>query len=847
MMKRNKFILAVFLGMLAPLSAAHASALFDGTAADAWSINPKTGQVVGYDLGNNWLNQFVANDFSAIDLTNGNAVLINSLPNSSVPMTPGQPSISLTGIGGPALSVGQAANNDLRLMPDTGTYNDTIEVKIIVSATLFAENSYQLLWSVGAQPQKSIELNSQTLAKSQDGYFTQSVFLATDGVYPVNVELKNPSGVTLVTAAATYTIEICVPPMDAQACADKKRRDSDGDGIPDIVELDIGLNPLTADWNADLDGDGWSEFDTWLRRFCLDPNTRQPLDGISCLDANGLPLDSDRDDWSDFDEILRGTNYLDPEPLIDGAVVAPPNQTPALPDLHFCAAGDTFYFNLAFESSADEVIFNIGADGSPYVSPVEFIAFNFDQDGNVTRQAPEVLTAGVPANDRWLDGLITNFNLESLAPGVWRIHGSIPVGANPFQTSDIVNTVAIREVVNGSITGTRILGQVVVTGNKADCETNADISELVDQQRLRFKDFPAATRLYEIEHVLDNGSMIIPPPAILTPDVQSQGAKQNELAGVVVQSYTATQDNIASVIVSVAADEAAGVDNITLNIWGDSLRGTLLLSQTLSNVVINKLTDNTISFLFEAIPQQVGQVYYLEFRKKKAKLVSTGVDSYAGGAVLEAAGLPVAGVDDLVFTTNYDESFVNGVGGTRSGMFWQNAVAASINGKLLYDSTKLLSSAEIAQASLTAAEIATRLRSDSVTLAFNNKLLPIMRLPAGDSVVVSATHRYEAPASDKYKAPSGYERNYKYWLPRQPDLTPETMLVDAGQGSWTTPEEWRNAFVAYLLPSLTQSSNPQLDVDSTLPINAIEAVLSEEVCPAGAVKATAVCSFDSAS
>ncbi len=668
-MRCHKLIVAGLVILLSPLASVQASALFDGTAADAWLIDPQTSQVVGYDLDNGWLDDFVADDFSAINLTNGNAILINNLSNSSVPMSAGQPSISLSGIGDAALSVGQGAINDLRLTPQSNIYNETIEVKIIVSATLFSQDSYQLLWTVGTQPQKSIELNSQTVANTQDGYFNQSIYLAVDGIYPVDVVLKNSSGVTVKTAMANYEIDTCIPPMDAQACADQLQRDSDGDGIPDIVELDIGLNPLTDDWKTDLNGDGWSEFDSWLRRFCLDPITQLPLDGNSCLDQNGLPLDTDKDDWSDFDEILRGTNHLDAQPVL--AVTA-------------------------------------------------------------------------------------------------------------------------------------------------------------DQQSLRFKDFPAATRLYEVEHVLQNGSLIIPPAASLMLDQQSLGAGQAAYDGVVVQSYTASQDNIAGVFVFVEADVAEGVDDITLNIWGDSLRGTLLLSQTLKNVVINKLTDTTISYLFDAIPQQAGQVYYLELRKKKAKLVSTGLDTYAGGSLLETGGLPVTGSQDMKFATYYDTSFANGIGGTRENMWWKAAVASGINGEKLYDSAALLTSDEITQASLIPADIAERRRGEYATAELSNNLLPAMRLPAGDGVVVSATHRYDYRLTPNHDRPLSYERVYKQWLPRLPDVTPATMLTEIGPGSWTTAQQWRHQFVSYLLPRLTQISSPQLDVDSSVSINAIEAVLSEE-------------------
>lgn len=820
-MKVYKYIIVGLLSLFTSVSAIQASALFDGTAADAWHIDPSTGQVVGYDLGSTWLDQYIAGNFSALSLSANDAILINTVSNSSVPMTQGQPALSLVGIGERALLVGQSANNNLRITPVAATYNSTIEVKIIVSSTLFKQSNYELSWKVGDKPQQAIVLNANTSAP--DGYFTQSLFLVEEGLHPVSVELKNISSSGGLAKTVNYTIQTCIEGMSESACTAQLRRDSDGDGIPDIVELDIGLNPLTDDLNADLNGDGWSEFDVWLRRFCLDPETQQPSDDISCLDSNGLPLDSDKDNWSDFDEILRGTNYQDPEPYLEGGSST---DTPlTLPDLKFCASDDIFYFNLAFEATGEEVIFRIGADGSPFLPPVESIGINFDQNGEVTRLSPTVQTFEAPAKDRWLDGEISDFTLSTLSSGVWRIKGSIPVGNDPFIAGESVNTIYIREP-----SGTRSLGSVEVSADISTCETVETPTQPTSKQRLRFKDFPAATRLYEVEHVLDNGTLTIPPLATKTVDQQSIGDKKTEYAGVVVQSYTAARDNLTAVSVVVAADESIiqDFDDITLNIWGDSLRGTLLLSQTLRNVQINNKFDHTITFEFEAVPQQIGEVYYFEIRKNKAKLLGADLDTYQNGAIVEFNGLARTGLEDIIFTTYYDSAFANNTSGTPTGMFWKQVVASGINGKPIYDSTRLLSNTEIISANLSPTDVVDRLRVSSVVAAFASNNLPRLRLPASESFAISVIHSLEAQANDLYEKPAGYERIYKQWLPRYSDVTPDVILDDLDMGEWSSPNEWRNSFIAALLPRLTKLSAPDLSVESTLPINAIEAVLSEE-------------------
>lgn len=307
----------LLLVLLAPPLPAQASSIFDGSNADLWLVDPVDGRVSGYNL-NQWLDQFVVNSTAIFPLTGSQQALINNLQNSSTPMSPNQPVISIAGIG-----TGLDGNNPnghprLLVEPASGSYGTTIAVEMRVDTKLMALDRPTLRWALDGVQQirlLSKDLLNEPGAPVSGGYYIVSAYIARNGVHALDVTLTEPNAVpgpprTIASESRSYTL--------TSVDVDGEGRDTDGDGIPDVIEAEIGLDPLTDDWLLDADGDGWSEFDAWLRSPCLDPLTRLVVAASDCLDTDGKPIDTDADGWSDFDEILRGTNHQDPEPTLPG-------------------------------------------------------------------------------------------------------------------------------------------------------------------------------------------------------------------------------------------------------------------------------------------------------------------------------------------------------------------------------------------------------------------------------------------------------------------------------------------------------------------------------------------------
>ncbi len=93
--------------------------------------------------------------------------------------------------------------------------------------------------------------------------------------------------------------------------------DTDGDRIPDFIEIGRGWNPLV--YHRDTDNDNWNDFDELLRGSDPESGGSVPADS----DAPSATVEA-RLAWSDYDEALRQTDPSDSasEPMAPGMDVA---------------------------------------------------------------------------------------------------------------------------------------------------------------------------------------------------------------------------------------------------------------------------------------------------------------------------------------------------------------------------------------------------------------------------------------------------------------------------------------------------------------------------------------------
>ena len=294
---------AVALAGLLFLAAAPAraqSAVANGTSTNVWVVDEDGETVATYNVVSGaWTEQATASGGQTlIDHTAGStligidpdefgAILVNQAPFGLPALGPAAPAFSLLGLGGALADAATPELPSVVVSPAAGTYDRTIAIVIeALPPPAFVPTSLSVQYDVDGGPQQSA--SKPPVAR---------LHLVADGTYTIHARAVATAGFVVFQSPITTTTFTI-------AGAGPITRDTDGDGIPDIVEIELGSDPLTSDFTRDTDGDGISDFEERVRG--SDPD-----------DPDSLPLDSDGDGWSDFDEGVRGTNPNDPPHLVD--------------------------------------------------------------------------------------------------------------------------------------------------------------------------------------------------------------------------------------------------------------------------------------------------------------------------------------------------------------------------------------------------------------------------------------------------------------------------------------------------------------------------------------------------
>jgi len=157
-------------------------------------------------------------------------------------------------------------------------------------------------------------------------------------------------------------------------------KDTDGDGLPDLVEIAIGLDPTKKDTNGNGVPDGQEDTDndglTNLREF---------LSGTDPYNA-----DTDGDGWNDEAEVAAGSDPLDPRSTPRLMFVAAPPVTTMLPAAVMPRTGVGNAFGLTLAQPSVAVVLPTAAQVAGYPRGMTLASPPI----SVVLPAPQVLGGG---------------------------------------------------------------------------------------------------------------------------------------------------------------------------------------------------------------------------------------------------------------------------------------------------------------------------------------------------------------------------------------------------------------------------------------------------------------------
>ncbi|HIP20385.1 MAG TPA: hypothetical protein EYG70_04610, partial [Sulfurimonas sp.] len=269
-----------------------AQSVFDTNRANVWVIDGENSQ--SFSVGN-WSNGADLKEDGTLNIITedeversiygvgkSSMVLVNNIAFSAPLLSTSMPSLSLIGLDTPTNSGNDMSKPLLSISPNGGEFNET--VKIVLQLNAPSNESYTVTYKINNEKR-----DGDTVLVGVEGKNQLTFYLSKNGEHSVSYEIRG--------------VENSKKTVNFKIGGNSPKKDSDGDGIPDSVEIALGMNPLDA-VIPDSDNDGWNDFNEFLR------GTNSSLD-------NSKPKDSDGDGWSDFDEKLRGTDPHNSEGCID--------------------------------------------------------------------------------------------------------------------------------------------------------------------------------------------------------------------------------------------------------------------------------------------------------------------------------------------------------------------------------------------------------------------------------------------------------------------------------------------------------------------------------------------------